>query len=72
MCKYRLVKIHKGESVLFWIQYPVKLFGIIIYWSKTSHNPYTDEKDAMADMNAMCSENYWRLLEIWKRENNFQ
>lgn len=70
-CKYRLVKVHhiKDNIITYWIQYPVKLFGFTMWWNTTTNIPYSDEKAAHYDMAALCSEEFWEMKELWKKEN---
>jgi hypothetical protein len=70
-CKYRLVRVHhvKENITVYWIQYPVKILGLIMWWETTSDVPYEDELAAFTDMDALCSESFFELKELWKREN---
>lgn len=70
-CTFRLTKIvHSETTTFYWIEYPVKLFGITLWWNTTTDAPYDDEESAKADLKALCSKEHWEKLEHWKKENN--
>lgn len=41
-----------------------------MWWTSTTDVPYLDEGDAHADLEALCSNEHWEMLELWKKENH--